>query len=125
MKRTIGAIYAYAVCFVVLICFAITLGIAMYDVIGIFNPKFTMNSWDLPRLLSNEKYCSSIPATSAPEVCKSNNQAEITKARLEAYQHELDNEVFSDKQSLVRCLIVLLIDLMLFIPHWRMARRID
>ena len=56
MKKTILEVYALAVCFVTIFCFAIFLGIAIYGLIEISNPEFTLNSRAYERHQSNEAF---------------------------------------------------------------------
>ncbi len=44
MKKSILEIYALAVCFAAIVCSAIALGFAIYNVIEIMNPEFTMSA---------------------------------------------------------------------------------
>jgi len=50
-------------------------------------------------------------------------EGEITKLREESYQTELRKEQRSAMQSLVQILIVLVIDVVVFFVHWRLAKR--
>jgi hypothetical protein len=45
MKKTLVEVYALAVCFVTLVCFVVTLGIGIYDLIQFLNPEFTISSY--------------------------------------------------------------------------------
>ena len=123
MKKTLLEIYALAVCFVTLICFAIILGKGIYDVISITNPQFTLSSWEYSKFLSNEGYCSPGVVTCSTNVCSGKNDAQITKMRETAYADALENEKHGGMQGLVFAMIIAFINLMIFIPHWLIARK--
>ncbi len=99
LNRTPIQIYALAVCFAALICFVITLGILAYDLVQISVPEFTYNppsfSVDLP-----------------------------PKPGTNQYEEAIMNERNRATRSLVQTSIILLIDLGVFIFHWRVANRV-
>ena len=56
MKKSLLEIYALAVCFVTIICFAVSLGIGIYDVLEMSVSKFTLKSRDFERHKTNEAF---------------------------------------------------------------------
>jgi len=129
MKKSILEIYALAVCFVALVCFLIALGIGVYDLIQISSPEFTINVYEYERHQSNEAFRGSpgralrgiapgipIEPTERPE-------AEVTQQREESYQAALRSERRRGMQSLIQIVIILVIDVLVFLPHWLLARR--
>ena len=129
MKKSILEIYALAICFVALICFVAALGIGVYDLIQIASPEFTLNAYEYERHQSNENFRGPsgrqlrgiapailIEPTERPE-------EEVTQQREESYQAALRSERRRAGQSLTRMAIVLVIDVLVFLPHWLLVRR--
>ena len=141
MKKPILEMYALAVCFVALVCFVIALGIGVYDLIQIANPVFTINAYEYDRHQSNEAFRRfpglhgmvgfggatgevvtgpGIPVEpTTPAV-----EEEVTRQRGESYQAALRSEQRRGMQSVLRVVIILVIDVLVFVPHWFLARRI-
>ena len=133
MKKSILEIYALAVCFVALVCFVIVLGIGVYDLIQITNPEFTINVYEYERHQSNEAFdtvrgspggalrgiAPGIPIEQPTE----RPEEEVTQQRQESYQAALRSERRRGMQSLIRIAIILMIDVLVFVPHWLLARR--
>jgi len=87
MKRTLVEVYALAVCFVTLVCFVVSLGIGIYDLIQIINPKFTISSYQCDRHQSNEAFLEAWPKEKPrPE------GEELTTLREESYQAAIRSE---------------------------------
>ncbi len=148
MKKSILEIYALAVCFVALVCFVIALGIGVYDLIQIANPVFTINAYEYDRHQSNEAFRRfpglhgmvgprhlafgsggttgevviepGIPIEPTAPAAKE----EVTRQREESYQAALRSERRRGMQSVLRVVIILVIDVLVFVPHWFLARRI-
>jgi hypothetical protein len=127
LKKSILEIYALAVCFVTVVCFVVALGIATYSILAIAKPDFTINSWTYAQHQTNNAYWDNC---SGGRPCGPNEQKrvrpsepELTKQRNEAYARVLSNEGRDGFQTLVKCLIVILIDAMCFALHWFVARR--
>ena len=130
MKKSILGIYALAVCFVALLCFVIALGIGVYDLIQITNPEFTLNAYEYERHQSNEAF-RGVPGRVAlgrfgpgiPVEPTQRQEEEVTQQREESYQAALRSERRGGMQSLIRIVIILAIDLLVFVPHWLWIRR--
>ena len=95
-NRTPIQIYALVVCFAALLCFVITLGVAMYDVVQIAAPEFTYTP---PMYVSD--------ALATPGTTE--------------YQAGVENERKNATKSLVQASIILLIDLGVYLSHWKIA----
>jgi len=118
MKRVLVEVYAMAVCFVTLVCFVIALGIGIYDLIQIVNPEFTISSYIYDRHQSNEAFLKSW----AEDKHRPQGE-ELTKLRKESYQAALRSEKRGAIQSLTMVFIIILIDLVVYIIHWYVAKR--
>jgi len=132
MKKSILEIYALAVCFVALVCFVIALGIGVYDLIQITNPEFTINVYEYERHQSNEAFegVRGSPgralrgiAPGIPVEPTERPAEEITQQREESYQAALRSERRRGMQSLIRIVIIVVIDVLVFVPHWLLFRR--
>lgn len=124
MKKSILEIYALAVCFATIVCFVITLGISIYDIVRITKPEFTMSSYEYNRHQSNEAYWKSSNNCSNDDK-KEQRPAdeELTKQRLASYQQSIKSELRDAFQSLIQSVIILIIAVIVFLIHWRVARR--
>ena len=118
VKKSLLEIYALAVCFVTVVCFVIALGIGLYDMVELAFPEFSLSSYEYERHQSDEAFMRRWPKDK-----KRPPEGEITKLREESYQTELRKEQRSAMQSLVQILIVLVIDVVVFFVHWRLAKR--
>lgn len=145
MKKTILEIYALAVCFATIVCATVALGIALWDVVQVTAPEFTINNYSFERYQDNDSFrssdCAADPARKAAEAAAaaasgtatataaSNNgkcgysDAELDAKRVQEWTKQLNSEKRQGFQSLVRCLIVILLDLLVFSAHWILARR--
>ena len=56
MRKIVLEVYSLSVCFATIMCFAITLGVALYDVVQFTVPEFSLSSWDVERHQSNESF---------------------------------------------------------------------
>ena len=86
MKKYILEIYALAVCFAIIGCFVIALGIALFDVIQIANTEFTLSSHEYNRHQSNEAFWNNCNQYDNDKKDKKRpSDEELTKRRLESY----------------------------------------
>ena len=123
-KRTILEVYALAVCFITVACFAIALGILVYDVIEIAAPSFTLGQVAYERHASNDRYWEEQTRWGNPENKPSRpTEEELTKRREASLKIALASERRDGLQGFVRSLIVVAIDIIVFLPHWWLARR--
>ena len=122
MKRSLVEIYALAVCFVTVTCFAVAAGIAIYDLVQIAYPEITLNSHEYERHQSNTAYRTSYYPDAKSIAALS--EEEVTKRREESYRSALNGEKRDGWQSLLRMAIVMLVDALFFFVHWRLAKRV-
>lgn len=127
MKKSILEIYALAVCFVTVVCFVVAFGMAIYAVVGIADPEFTMRSWTYEQHHSNETYWASHGGNQYCNTDEKKNErpseADLTKRREESYARVISSEHRDSAQMLVKTVIVILIDMVVFLFHWGIARR--
>lgn len=119
MKKSIIEIYALAICFVTVVCLVIALGVGIYDLVEIGNPEFTISSYEYKRHQSNESFIR--------KDCEKDKEIpsdeEITRQRLESYQHTLSIEQRNAFQSLTLVIIIVILGIIVFFIHWRIAKR--
>ncbi len=92
-------IYALAFSFVALLCMVITLGIAAYDIVQITAPTFTyvpQSNYDY----EEDRYITEEPTSQVIQLEKMNAARSLTAAS-----------------------IILIIDIALFLYHWKLANR--
>ncbi len=121
MKKSIVVIYALAVCFATIVCFVVSLGIGIYDIVEVMNPEFTMKSYAYEKHQTNDafwewKYSCDKKKPRPPE-------EELTKQREESFQREIKSEQRGAFQSLTQILIILVINVLVYIIHWKIALR--
>jgi hypothetical protein len=125
MKKSLLEIYALAVCFATIVCFVISLGVAIYSVIEIINPEFTMNSHEYKRHQSNDAYwISRIEDWRNKEAKEMQrpSEDELTKQRTEGYRLAVIEEKRDGYQGITKTAIVMLINVVVFFIHWRIAK---
>ena len=118
MPRSLIQVYALTVCFCTLMCGVIALGIALYDVVRIAAPGFTIantyGAWD-----TDEQFLLVYPDKKGLPV------AEIAALR-EKYHHDaLSAERKTGQHGFVWAFIILAIDAAVYAIHWRIARRTE
>ena len=118
MKKSLLEIYSLAVCFVAIICAAISLGIGAYDILELSNPELTLKSRQYQIHQTNEAFTR---RWSKDE--EKPSEEEITIIREKSYSVALEAERRDALQSLIRMIIILLIDLTIFMIHWKLAKR--
>ena len=132
MKRSFVEIYGLAVCFVTLLCFVIALGAGIYDLLQVAFPEFTLNAYEYERHQSNDSFrnaprsraqWTAPPSRGAGPGIAEATEDETTRQREDSYRSVLRAERRQAGQSLVMVGIVMLIDVLVFFPHWILARR--
>jgi len=118
MKKSILEIYALAVCFVTVVCAVVALGIGIYDIVEMSNPEFTLAAYQFERHQTNEAFFS----RECDEQISDQTEEQKTQQRLASYDRALKTESRNAVQSLVKIVIVLVIDICVFLIHWRIAR---
>ena len=121
MKKSIVEIYGLAVCFATIVCFVISLGIGIYDIVEIMNPEFTMKYYAYDKHQTNDAFWKGKYSRDKKKPRPS--EEELTKQREKSFQHEIKKEQRNAFQSLTQILIILVINALVFIIHWRIARR--
>ena len=144
-------IYLLAVCFVAMVCAAITSGMVLYALLKIAAPEITLDtySYNAHQSLGNFTRSHFNPANTGPapifvpgtgtaraiaidRAGRVSNPApdpdskplgdqELEKLRKESFQQILSNHQRSALQDLIRLSIVLLVSGALFFTHWRLA----
>lgn len=125
MKRNVLEIYALAVCFFNVACFVIVLGMAAWNVVSIAIPQFTMNNYQWAQYQNDEAYGKQLAMTHMS--CKQDyvapTGAALTNARVAALDQALASQRHGDISSLVHNIIILLINVLVFLAHWKLAAR--
>jgi hypothetical protein len=129
MKKTAMGVYALAVCFVTVICFVISLGIALYGAVQVIKPEFTLIGSDYMAHQTNDAYwngCSGDHYCDGSDERKKNRpgEADLTQQREASYKRVLVNEQRDGAQTLVKSLIVIFIDIGVFAFHWFIVRSV-
>jgi len=124
MKKTLLELYALAVCFFAVACFAVALGIGIYAAVGIAQPGVTINSYAYLRHQTNDAFWESESGRYAEKDQKPRPaEAELTRQREKSMAREWASERRDSTQTALKCAIILLIDLVIFLFHWGIARR--
>ncbi len=125
LKKSLLEIYALAVCFAMIVCFVISLGAALYSIVGIASPEFTMNSYTYSRYQSNDNYWLSRGEKYLDKGTRMNrpSEDELTRQRQEGYRLAAVSERRDGFQTLAKAIIILLINTVAFFIHWRIAGR--
>jgi hypothetical protein len=124
MKKSILEIYALAVCFATVVCFVIALGVALFDVIQIANPAFTLNSQEYNRHQSNDSFWNNCGQYDSDKKDKKRPvDQELTNRRIESYRQVIQSERRDAFQGITKAVIIIIIDIVFFLAHWRIARR--
>jgi hypothetical protein len=125
MKRSWLEIYGLAVCFFTAAYFVFAFGEAAWRVIELSAPEFTLSSHQWERhqsdetfreTLINQRRCNESKCAYEPP-----SGAALTAERERSLAVELRSEQRNALQQLVRNLINLFIDVVVFFAHWRIA----
>jgi len=117
MARSLIQLYALTVCFATLMCLVVALGLACYDVIRIAAPSFTVPNY--AALQSDEYYLMYHPDK------KDLPKRELTALREKYREDALQEERHGAQQRFVFEAIILVIDVVVYAVHWRIARRAE
>ena len=131
MKKTVLEVYAMAVCFVTVVCFVVASAIALYAVLGMARPEFTMPAHTYESFLSNDAYYQFYEGSRVARVFPGREkenavrppEATLTRLRTEAFARAVLMEARDNTQTLVKSLLVMLVDALVFAAHWMLARR--
>ena len=133
MKKTIVEIYALAVCFFSVACLVIVLGIAIWGLIEVACPEFTVSGHTYEKHQSNDAFLGrhneflnlgkSIGINVEDIDTSALTQEEISQSRKRSWDRALSGEIISAAQSLARNVIIMLISIVIIWVHWGIARR--
>ncbi|MCJ7603021.1 MAG: hypothetical protein MUO63_16170 [Desulfobulbaceae bacterium] len=125
MNKSLLEIYALAVCFATIVCFVISLGVAIYSIVEIINPEFTMNSYEYKRYQNNDAYWLRRvdDYRNKEKEMQRPSEDELTKQRTEGYRLAVISEKHDGYQGLTKTGIIILINILVFFIHWRIAQR--
>jgi hypothetical protein len=127
MKKTILEIYALAVCFFTVGCFIVTIGMALWDVVEISAPEFTISNSSYQCHQTDQDYreCFSskrqYSREKTPEIFPEGQ--DLRDKRTDAYNRILKQERRQALQSFVQKLIILMVNALVFFFHWRVAMK--
>jgi len=131
--------YILAICFSALMCGAITSGFLVFNVIKYSFPLSTMDPSKIDTYSSNERFSRSrthpMPFVSQPlslspghtvvvpetSVAKELSEDELTATRLQARNSIVSSHKFRARQGIILQVIIILICIILFYPHWRLV----
>ena len=140
-------IYALAVCFASLMCGAITIGVFLFNIVKVVAPEATIDPNTISYYSSNEAFRNS-PFSSArarplpyaiasggviaPRALIMNDQTntpelseeQIENLRVKQLNAMLSNHKFRARQGIIQQAIIILISLVLFIAHWKLAKKL-
>ena len=127
MKKSILEIYAMAICFVAVVVFAVSLGTGLYSIVEIANPELTMNSWDWERYQSNDIFFLQMPHQYNEKGNRPKredfDEEKLTQKREDAFKLSVNANRREAIQSLIRTMLILFVSVLVFIPHWTLAKR--
>jgi len=133
MKKTVIEIYALIVCLGAIACLAINAGLVIYNIVSLVKPDLTISDYQYINHQSNDSYWqhqsgySNIPQLNDfPFKPQKNSkptqrptESELTKQRLDSYQHVISAEKRSAVRDLILEFIIILVCAILFFMHWR------
>jgi len=108
-------------------CFIVTLGMAIWDMVEIAAPEFTISNSNYQCHQSDSEYQQCFASNrqyirdKSPEIFPQGQ--ELTDERLVAYERILKQERRQGLQSFIQKLIILLINAFVFFFHWRVATK--
>ncbi|MGR9117475.1 MAG: hypothetical protein ACU85E_17145 [Gammaproteobacteria bacterium] len=126
MKKCLLEIYSLAICFFTVGCFVIVLGMTLWDVVELSAPEFTLDNHSYEIHQSDEAFRESLINAcswdgSNKTISSPPEGQSLTEARENSYAKGLRSEHRSALQNLVKYLIILLVDLGVFVAHWKIG----
>lgn len=130
-------IYALAICFATMVIIAIASGVGLYDIVQASVPSLTVNAWEYQNLQSNDAYRESFlamppdrpraiePPVSPVSKADTLSEEEITERRTRRLAQLIDNHRRDAFRSLIQALIFILVSAVIYVFHWRLAKRYD
>jgi hypothetical protein len=129
-KKSALEIYALAVCLFAVVFIVIAMAIALYDIVRVAFPNFTLNAQSAERYGNNDAYWDMVRPRCFGENTENCDAAavrppeeEVTRRRTRALETQYENERRTGEQGLVQALIFTLVAVAVFAPHWLIARR--
>lgn len=122
MKYTILEIYGYLVCFIALSCGVISLGVGMYSLVEISAPGYMLSEKQVLKHRDNETFANSHYKS---DIYKSLTDELITTQRAESLKLAIDNQQKNAVKRLIGAVIVIFINIVVFIIHWRIVARVS
>lgn len=123
MKRKTLEIYALVVCFASIVTLIISLGIGIYSAVKVIKPGLTISAHTFRTYQSNEKFRDLELRSEKNKRYANISDAALTKMRLDSWNIELGMEKRRGFQSFTQASIFVVIGLIVFLLHWRMAKR--
>ncbi|MFP2769379.1 hypothetical protein [Oceanisphaera sp. KMM 10153] len=125
MKKNLVEIYALAVCFFTVACFVIVAGMTAWDAVQLSAPEFTINNNEYEAHLSDQQYRDWLAQRNQynEDAFILPSGQDLTDARNASWQQEIKSEQRSALQSLAQNFIILVIDILVFMAHWIIARK--
>lgn len=142
-------IYALSVCFASLICCAITTGFFLFNIVKIVAPEATIDPNTMRYYTSSEAFRNSpfysvranprpfamgmgpvdviLPPAqlrSSPTDTPELSEGEIDKLRLQRRDAVISGHTFRARQGIILQTIIMLISLVLFAGHWKLAKKL-
>ncbi len=103
--------YALAISFLTLLCMVITLGVALFDIVQIAAPQLTY----VPEPYSVTTTAANINEGEAPAIS--------IETDAKVHEREIQFERQNAIKSLIQAIIILLLDIALYLSHWKLANR--
>jgi len=122
MKYTILEIYGYLVCFIALSIGVISLGVGMYSLVEISAPGYMLFEKQVQKHRDNETFAHSYYKS---DIYKSLTDEHITAQRTESLKIAIDNQQKNAVKRLIGAVIVILINIVVFIIHWRIVEKVS
>ena len=123
-KKNPLELYALAVCFFNVLIGSIAVGIILYSTVSIVSPELTLSGWEYSKYQSNDNFVASrSDAEGLANKFKNMSEQEITREREKAYRIVLETEQRGSLQSIIRFVIILLTQIILFVVHWKLAKK--
>jgi hypothetical protein len=125
MKRSSLELYALSVCFIIVICFVVATGVAIYNIVRVANPAFTLSSYEYKKYQNNDEFWKSYSCgyENKEKDIQRPPEETLTKQRLESYPLAIASERRNASQTLTIASIIVMVNIVVFLVHWRIARR--
>ncbi|MFH1368125.1 MAG: hypothetical protein ABII64_03260 [Elusimicrobiota bacterium] len=123
MKRKTVEIYALVVCFAAICTFMIALGIGTYGLVKIVKPSLTISAWTYTMYSSNQNYRDQKLHEATAKDKKPLSEEKITTMRLNGWKSELGSERRKGFQNFVQNAIFVVIAIVVFLFHWKLAQK--